>query len=63
MTNVASYYENGCCPDCGDAIPSTMVDGGACENCGHVFTVNTDFDDEQKINVDKWLLADIIATS
>ena len=46
MTNVASYYENGCCPDCGDAIPSTMVDGGACENCGHVFTVNTDFDDE-----------------
>ena len=63
MTNVASYYENGCCPDCSDAIPSTMVDGGACENCGHVFTVNTDFDDEQKINVDKWLLVDIIATS
>jgi len=34
---ICRQYEDGKCPDCGDNIPDTMVDGGECANCGHVF--------------------------
>ena len=30
-------YDNGECPDCYEDIPDDMVEGGECENCGHVF--------------------------
>ena len=36
-TAVASEYEGGVCPDCGDDIPAGAVKGGACDNCGHVW--------------------------
>ena len=34
---IRESYDNAECPDCGEAIPTTVVDGQACENCGHVF--------------------------
>lgn len=34
---VKSNYEGGVCPDCGEAIPDSAVDGSDCSNCGHVF--------------------------
>lgn len=34
---MAKNYEDGQCPDCGEDIPPNMPDGGACDNCGHVF--------------------------
>lgn len=26
------------CPDCGEPIPDTAVEGDECVNCGHVFS-------------------------
>ena len=37
MFNVAQSYEDEKCPDCGEEIPLTAVDGSECNNCGHVF--------------------------
>lgn len=34
---VKDNYENGECPDCGESIPDTVVEGESCKNCGHVF--------------------------
>lgn len=34
---IKDNYHYGECPDCGDDIPEDMVDGGECDNCGHVF--------------------------
>ena len=39
---------DGECPDCGDTIPPTMVDGGECENCGHVFYAELLENDDSK---------------
>ena len=35
--SVADDYNDGACPDCGEDIPPTAVDGSECDNCGHVF--------------------------
>ena len=35
--SIKDNYPEGECPDCGDPIPTDVVDGGECENCGHVF--------------------------
>ena len=34
---IRESYENSVCPDCGEDIPTNVVDGQACENCGHGF--------------------------
>jgi len=39
-TNWEEIYDDGNCPDCSESIPDTMVDGGECFNCGHVFFVD-----------------------
>lgn len=36
---IKASYPDGVCPDCGDEIPTDVVDGDACSNCGHVFVV------------------------
>lgn len=36
---IIGSYPDGECPDCGEKIPKDVVEGEACENCGHVFTV------------------------
>ena len=46
---VSSFYEDGCCPDCGEEILDTAVAGDSCKNCGHVFNTYQPFDDEQKL--------------
>ena len=35
--SIQDSYENGECPDCFKSIPDDMVEGGECNNCGHVF--------------------------
>jgi hypothetical protein len=35
--DIINSYEDGVCPDCGLEIPSNVVDGGECLNCGHIF--------------------------
>lgn len=42
---VASFYENGECPDCGEPITELAVDGDDCPCCGHVFWILRDDDD------------------
>ena len=42
---VRDSYEDYACPDCGDEIPRGTVDGAACDNCGHVFSVQRTDDD------------------
>lgn len=38
MSNkVKTSYNHGECPDCGLVIPDDIVDGQACEVCGHIF--------------------------
>lgn len=37
-------YEGGVCPDCGEEIRLTAVQGDECDNCGHVFTWGEDDD-------------------
>ena len=37
-------YEGGVCPDCGEEIRPTAVQGDECDNCGHVFTWGEDDD-------------------
>lgn len=44
--SIKDNYENGECPDCGDAIPDDIVDGGECSNCGHVFYEEMKSDDK-----------------
>jgi len=34
---IRESYEGSVCPDCGEEIPTDVVNGKACENCGHVF--------------------------
>ena len=34
---VGEAYENAECPDCGEEIPTYMVEGDNCSNCEHVF--------------------------
>src|SRR5512137_1140958 len=34
---VKESYPGGECPDCGQTIPDTAVEGEECSNCGHVF--------------------------
>ena len=35
--NIIDAYVDGLCPDCQNPIPDDIVEGGECENCGHVF--------------------------
>lgn len=35
--SVKENYDNGECPDCGQAIPENAVFEEDCTNCGHVF--------------------------
>lgn len=34
---IRESYEDSVCPDCGEDIPTDVVNGQACENCGHTF--------------------------
>ena len=34
---IRESYEGSVCPDCGDDIPTDVVNGQTCENCGHTF--------------------------
>ena len=42
---ISSYYEDGCCPDCGNEISNDVVAGDSCFNCGHVFSTYQQCDD------------------
>lgn len=42
---LASLYEGGKCPDCGQEIPSDAEDGTNCVNCEHVFSYKVKTDD------------------
>lgn len=35
--NMKDSYPDGKCPDCGDPISDSIVQGDKCGNCGHVF--------------------------
>lgn len=37
MTPIQEAYEDGTCPDCGEPIPDSAVEGDECVECGHVF--------------------------
>lgn len=37
-------------PDCGEAVPVDVVDGGDCSNCGHVFCLPSSIDAETQID-------------
>lgn len=39
LTEIQSQYENAECPECGEPIPDTAVDGSECVNCGYVFYI------------------------
>jgi hypothetical protein len=41
---IKGLYENGECPDCGEAILDDVIDGSECKNCNHVFTTLKDDD-------------------
>jgi hypothetical protein len=41
-------YDNAKCPDCGEDIPTDVVDGQACKNCEHIFCVPQPTDDKTK---------------
>lgn len=43
---VKASYPDGECPDCGEDIPDDVANGEACANCGHVFCIETEDDDE-----------------
>lgn len=51
MRPVWQHYEDGKCPDCGTPIPTDVVDGAGCANCGHVFHDQKPNDDENKPEV------------
>jgi len=46
MTELQESYENAECPDCGEAILDNYVEGDECPECGHVFTIETDEDED-----------------
>lgn len=37
ISPVREQYEDGVCPDCGEEIPESVVEGMDCTSCGHVF--------------------------
>jgi hypothetical protein len=44
---VKDSYPNNECPDCGKAIPDDVANGESCDNCGHVFCLETEDDDAE----------------
>ena len=43
---MADEYPEGRCPDCGEEINPEADEGDECENCGHVFWMERDIDEE-----------------
>jgi len=39
-TPLQKAYTDAECPDCGEPISATAVEGDECPNCGHVLTMN-----------------------
>src|SRR6185437_3380139 len=37
VSRIKLSYDESKCPDCQERIPSDIVEGGECGNCGHVF--------------------------
>ena len=46
MNNQVWQAYNGLCPDCGEDIPTNVVEGQECTNCEHSFFPITECDDE-----------------
>lgn len=46
MTPLQDTYENAECPDCAEPILDTYEQGDECSNCGHVFWLYRQTDDE-----------------
>ena len=42
MNPVKDNYENGECPDCFAEIPDDVGEGDECQNCGHVFYLQSE---------------------
>jgi rRNA maturation endonuclease Nob1 len=46
VQKVKDAYENGQCPDCQEDIPLSTVEGDECENCGHIFWLERENDND-----------------
>jgi len=51
-TNMRDFYPEGECPDCGEPISPTAVNGDNCPNCEHVFNVPDTYPVKLAITVD-----------
>jgi hypothetical protein len=45
---------DGSCPDCGEDIPTDVVEGQECANCGHSFHAVREDDDGQPDEAQEW---------